>query len=112
MFGSAGLRDHTKRPAMGKASATFADLSYITEEDYRTEDPLKIAEEIGSGFGNKKYYVEIERKKAIHTAIAAAKPGDVVVITGKGHEKSLCRGKTEYTWSDIDCVKEYVSTLS
>ncbi|MCX6730443.1 MAG: Mur ligase family protein, partial [Candidatus Roizmanbacteria bacterium] len=112
VFGSAGLRDHTKRPAMGKASTTFADISYITEEDYRTEDPLKIAEEIGTGFGDKKYIVEINREKAIHSAIDEAKQGDVVVITGKGHEKSLCRGTIEYPWSDIDCVKEYVSTLS
>jgi UDP-N-acetylmuramoyl-L-alanyl-D-glutamate--2,6-diaminopimelate ligase len=112
VFGSAGLRDHTKRSAMGAASATFADASYITEEDYRTEDPHKIADEIGAGFKNKKYIVEVDREKAIHSAIDNAKPGDVVVITGKGHEKSLCRGKIEYPWSDIDCVKSYVSTLS
>lgn len=112
VFGSAGLRDRTKRPAMGKASATFADISYITEEDYRTEDPKRIAEEISSGFGDKKYHVEINREKAIHNAISLAQLGDVVVITGKGHEKSLCRGKIEYPWSDIDCVKTYVSTLS
>ena len=46
VFASAGLRDHTKRPSMGKASSLFADISYITEEDYRTEDPQKIANEI------------------------------------------------------------------
>ena len=112
VFASAGLRDHTKRFAMGKASATLADISYITEEDYRTEDPQKIADEIGAGFGNKKYFVELDRKKAIHSAIQTAKPNDVVVITGKGHEKSLCQGKVEYPWSDIDCVKAYVSVLS
>lgn len=112
VFGSAGLRDHTKRFAMGKASATFADASYVTEEDYRTEDPEKIADEIGAGFGAKHYFVELNREKAIHTAIQSAKPGDVVVITGKGHEKSLCRGKIEYPWSDSECVKSYVSTLS
>ncbi|MFH0773758.1 MAG: UDP-N-acetylmuramyl-tripeptide synthetase [bacterium] len=112
VFGSAGLRDHTKRFAMGKASATFADISYITEEDYRSEDPQKIADEIGVGFGDKKYFVELNREQAIHKAINVAKQGDVVVITGKGHEKSLCRGKKEYPWSDIDCVKAYVSTLS
>jgi UDP-N-acetylmuramoyl-L-alanyl-D-glutamate--2,6-diaminopimelate ligase len=112
VFGSAGLRDHTKRSSMGAASAAFADISYITEEDYRTEDPQEIAREIGVGFGNKTYTVEIDREKAIHAAIDVAQPGDVVVITGKGHEKSLCRGKVEYPWSDIDCVKSYVSTRS
>jgi UDP-N-acetylmuramoyl-L-alanyl-D-glutamate--2,6-diaminopimelate ligase len=112
VFGSAGLRDHTKRASMGTASATFADISFITEEDYRTEDPQEIAREIGVGFGTKKYTIEVDREKAIHAAIDRAKPGDVVVITGKGHEKSLCRGKIEYPWSDIDCVKSYVSTRS
>lgn len=112
VFGSAGLRDHTKRFAMGKASATYADISYITEEDYRTEDPLVIAREIGAGFEGKEYQVEVNRERAIHMAIDAAVPGDVIVITGKGHEKSLCRGTKEYPWSDIDCVKNYVSNLS
>lgn len=112
VFGSAGLRDHTKRFSMGKASATYADISYVTEEDYRTEDPAAIAREIGGGFEGKKYEVELDRERAIHKAIDAAAPGDVVVITGKGHEKSLCRGTKEYPWSDIDCVKNYVSNLS
>lgn len=112
VFGSAGLRDHTKRFAMGKASATYADISYVTEEDYRTEDPQEIAREIGAGFEGKPYEVEIDRQRAIHKAIDAAHPGDVVVITGKGHEKSLCRGTQEYPWSDIDCVKTYVSNIS
>lgn len=112
VFGSAGLRDHTKRFAMGKASATYADISYVTEEDYRTEDPLVIAREIGAGFEGKKYEVEIDRERAIHKAIDKAEPGDVIVITGKGHEKSLCRGTKEYPWSDIDCVKKYVSNIS
>lgn len=112
VFGSAGLRDHSKRFAMGKASATYADISYVTEEDYRTEDPHDIAGEIGAGFEGKEYQVEIDRERAIHMAIDAAVPGDVIVITGKGHEKSLCRGTQEYPWSDIDCVKNYVSNIS
>jgi len=111
VFGSAGLRDRTKRFAMGKASATFADISYITEEDYRTEDPQKIADEIGLGFGNKQYFVELNREKAIHAALDEAKPNDIVVVTGKGHEKSLCRGRSEYPWSDKNCIQSYVHLL-
>lgn len=106
VFGSAGLRDHTKRFAMGKASAVYADTSYITEEDYRTEDPQKIADEIGAGFGKKHYFIELDRKVAIQKAIQSAKPNDVVVITGKGHEKSLCRGKIEYPWDDVLIAKK------
>ncbi len=112
VFGSAGLRDTTKRYAMGKASAETADISYITEEDYRTEDPQKIADAIGGGFGEKKHFIELDREIAIQAAIKSAAPGDIVVVTGKGHEKSLCRGTVEYPWSDIDCVKKYVSILS
>lgn len=111
VFGSAGLRDRTKRFAMGKASATFADISYITEEDYRTEDPQKIANEIGEGFGKKEYFVELNREKAIHAALDEAKPNDIVIVTGKGHEKSLCRGKIEYPWSDKNCIQSYVHLL-
>lgn len=111
VFGSAGLRDSTKRPLMGEASAEFADISIITEEDYRTEDPQKIADAIGEGFKklHKSYEVIIKRDKAIHQAIHLAKENDIVIITGKGHEKSLCRGKKEYPWSDRDCVLSYVS---
>ena len=108
VFGSAGLRDHTKRFAMGRASATIADTSYITEDDPRTEDPQKIADEIGAGFGKKKYYVELNREKAIRIAIESAKKNDVVIITGKGHEKSLCRGKIEHPWDEIQTVKKIV----
>lgn len=105
VFGSAGLRDHTKRFAMGKASATYADVSYITEEDCRTEDPRKIANEIGLGFEKKKHYVELDRLTAIRSAIQSARRNDVVIITGKGHEKSLCRGTVEYPWDEIQTVK-------
>ncbi len=110
VFGAAGLRDVTKRPLMGEASAQGADVSIITEEDYRTENPIAIAHQIGEGFQkyNKKYIVQTNREKAIQQAISLARPHDVVVITGKGHEKSLCRGTTEHPWSDSDCVKRYV----
>lgn len=119
VFGSAGLRDATKRPLMGKASASVADLIILTEEDYRTEDPEVICAAIakgfaGSGFAYKgtldpgdtnKYTVETDRKKAIREALRIAAAGDIVIITGKGHEKSLCRGTVEYPWSDREAVR-------
>lgn len=111
VFGSAALRDVTKRPMMGEISAQYADISIVTEEDYRTEDPAEIAKQIGNGFKNrnKEYITMINREDAIKKALSLAQKNDVIVITGKGHEKSLCRGKIEYPWSDIDCVKKYVS---
>lgn len=106
IFGSAGLRDTTKRFEMGEASARFADRIILTEEDYRTEDPLEICRQIGEGVAasKKQFKVITDRAKAIKKGIALAKAGDVVIITGKGHEKSLCRGKTEYPWSDKESV--------
>jgi len=105
VFGSAGLRDNTKRPLMGEISSRFADFIILTEEDYRTEDPNKICQEIASGIKNKNYQVIIDRKKAIEKALKMAKKGDLVVFTGKAHEKSLCRGKTEYPWDEYQAVE-------
>ncbi|OGK17327.1 hypothetical protein A2774_03960 [Candidatus Roizmanbacteria bacterium RIFCSPHIGHO2_01_FULL_39_12c] len=120
VFGSAAKRDKSKRPIMGKESAGFADLIILTEEDYRDEDPQKICREIAVGIHtkgfrfassyssrmpNKSCFIEIDRQKAITKAIALARPGDVVITTGKSHEKSLCRGKTEYPWSEHQAVK-------
>ncbi len=106
IFGSAGLRDTTKRFGMGEASARYADKIILTEEDYRTEDPREICRQIGAGItaSKKQFEVITDRAQAIEKGIGLAKKGDVVIITGKGHEKSLCRGKTEYPWSDKDCV--------
>ena len=101
VFGSAGLRDVTKRPLMGKASGKYADVIVLTEEDYRTESVEKIMDEIASGIeGNREVYRYPDRGDAIAFAIDNAHAGDVVIITGKGHEQSLCRGTKEYPWSD------------
>jgi len=106
VFGSAGLRDVTKRPFMGKASSKYADFSIITEEDYRTEDPQEIANQIASGMNNHKYKITINRKEAIKQAIKMAGKNDVVVATGKSHEQSLCRGKIEYPWDEKKAIIE------
>ncbi len=115
VFGAAGLRDETKRPVMGEASAENADIIVLTEEDYRTEKPEIICRQIAQGIesrgfvqvsphdiatGKNKYTVVLERKDAIDVAVAAAQPGDIVVLTGKGHEKSLTRGKKDFPWNE------------
>jgi UDP-N-acetylmuramoyl-L-alanyl-D-glutamate--2,6-diaminopimelate ligase len=105
VFGSAGLRDRSKRPLMGSASGRYSDIIVLTEEDYRTEDVNMIMDEIQKGIVKGPRVVRIpDRARAIHFAIQAAKPGDLVMITGKGQEHSLCRGRTEYPWSDRDEV--------
>ncbi|MEK7577061.1 MAG: UDP-N-acetylmuramoyl-L-alanyl-D-glutamate--2,6-diaminopimelate ligase [Patescibacteria group bacterium] len=112
VFGSAGLRDSTKRPMMGAQSAAYADISIITEEDYRTEDIETIMDQIAAGIPDgKTVYRFPNRKDAIKFALKTATKGDSVIITGKGHEKSLCRGTIEYPWSDQKEVKSLLRGL-
>ncbi|MDO9028257.1 MAG: Mur ligase family protein [Candidatus Roizmanbacteria bacterium] len=106
VFGSAGLRDFTKRPLMGEASNQFSDQIILTEYDYRSEDLRKICQQIASGIKNKNYQIILDRQQAINQVIKIAKANDVVVITGKAHEKSLCRGKTEYQWDEYEAVEK------
>ncbi|OGG31611.1 hypothetical protein A3A63_00065 [Candidatus Gottesmanbacteria bacterium RIFCSPLOWO2_01_FULL_46_9] len=107
VFGSAGLRDYSKRPLMGEASSRHADIIILTEEDYRTENVETIMDEIQAGIKTGPWiYRYANRGKAIAYAFSIAKPGDLVIITGKGHEQSLCRGTKEYPWSDQREVKK------
>lgn len=106
VFGSAGRRDSSKRPMMGKISSELADTIILTSEDPRNESPEKIAEEIRSGMPIDKQNVRIitDRQDAITQAVALAKKGDIVIITGKGHEQSMNIGHGEEHWSDHEAV--------
>jgi len=107
VFGCAGERDKKKRPAMGKIASNLADLTILTAEDPRTEKVTDIIKEITAGFtGPGKKKIIPDREKAIKFAISQAKRNDIVVICGKGHEKSMCFGKKEYPWSDQKTVKK------
>jgi UDP-N-acetylmuramoyl-L-alanyl-D-glutamate--2,6-diaminopimelate ligase len=101
VFGCGGDRDKGKRPLMGEAAGTEADLALVTSDNPRTEDPEAIISEITPGLekggmrrissgkakaGEKGYLVEVDRAAAIRTAVELAKPGDIVLIAGKGHE--------------------------
>jgi UDP-N-acetylmuramoyl-L-alanyl-D-glutamate--2,6-diaminopimelate ligase len=89
VFGCGGDRDAGKRPVMGEISYRLADLTIVTSDNPRTEDPAEIVRQIVSGVQNPssdKLIVEVDRKKAIEKAMAIATPKDLVVIAGKGHE--------------------------
>ena len=88
VLGCGGDRDRTKRPLMGKAATSLADLSIITSDNPRSEDPLAIITEIepGARGGGGAYEIIPDRREAIRAAVRAAGTGDVVVIAGKGHE--------------------------
>ncbi len=109
VFGCAGKRDHTKRPAMGRIGSELADLAIFTAEDPRTEDIWSIIRQMKEGVHNThaKIVSIADRKAAIEAAIFKyAKPGDTVGIFGKGHEKSMCYGTTEYPWDDAQAARD------
>lgn len=127
VFGSAGLRDSVKRPEMGKSSGSYADITIITEEDYRTEDFMKISQMVSAGlyekgfrylepdvlkertFEGKVFTIIKNRQKALECAIDIARKGDIVVLTGKGHEQSLARGTREFPWDEYKAIEKALS---
>ena len=126
VFGAAAFRDDSKRPAMGKISATYANVIILTEEDYRTEDPERIFGMLAKGIEergfseihpkteklnipNKCYMKILNREEAIAKAVAIAQPGDIIMITGKGQEKSLCRGTKEEPYDERLTVKDRIA---
>jgi UDP-N-acetylmuramoyl-L-alanyl-D-glutamate--2,6-diaminopimelate ligase len=111
VFGCAGLRDRAKRPLMGEIAGRLADYTFITAEDPRTEDVHAIMQQIAAGCeqagrrGGVDFWAEPDRGKAIAAAVDKARPGDLVIVTGKGHERSMCFGTTEHPWSDHEAVR-------
>ena len=107
VFGCGGDRDRAKRPAMGEAAARLADLAVLTSDNPRNEDPLAIIEEVRGGVARPEVLVvEPDRRAAIATALAAARPGDVVVVAGKGHEAVQVTGGEVVPFDDRLVVRE------
>lgn len=102
VFGCGGDRDRTKRPKMGKIAAQFCDFIYVTSDNPRSEDPKRIAQEICAGFPAhfKKYALIGDRKKAIRQALLSARSGDIVLLAGKGHERTQVVGDKAFPFSD------------
>ena len=88
LFGCGGLKDRTKRPVMGEVSGRLSDLTILSSDNPRTEDPLKIIGDIVVGLQKTagKYLIEPDREKAIGVAMDEARAGDIVLLAGKGHE--------------------------
>jgi len=111
IFGSAGLRDKEKRRMMAETSAELADLTVLTAEDPRTESLDGILDEMAAGSRSKggregeTFWRIPDRGEAIEFALRLARPGDIVISCGKGHEQSMCFGKTEYPWDDRTAMR-------
>jgi UDP-N-acetylmuramoyl-L-alanyl-D-glutamate--2,6-diaminopimelate ligase len=100
VFGAGGDRDRSKRPLMGEAAGSLSDLVVLTSDNPRGEDPLRIINDVLVGLqkSNAKYRVEPDREQAIAAALEEARPGDIVLLAGKGHEtyQLLREGSVEF----------------
>jgi UDP-N-acetylmuramoyl-L-alanyl-D-glutamate--2,6-diaminopimelate ligase len=86
LFGAGGDRDAGKRPLMGAAAARLADLAFVTSDNPRTEDPEVIIDDVVAGMGDGPYRRIADRRAAIGAALEEARPGDLLLLAGKGHE--------------------------
>jgi UDP-N-acetylmuramoyl-L-alanyl-D-glutamate--2,6-diaminopimelate ligase len=113
VFGAGGDRDRQKRPAMGRAAAGGADVVVLTSDNPRSEEPEQIAGAVldGLGDGPARVVVELDRRAAIRDAMREAKPGDVVVIAGKGHETGQTIGERTVPFDDRVVAHEELEAL-
>lgn len=108
VFGCGGNRDKDKRKIMGKISSRLSDLTIVTTDNSRLEDPYEIMDEIASGIDDgKDYFIIRNREDAIFYALSYAGRDDVVVLAGKGAEKYVDEGGVKTPYSDIETVKKY-----
>lgn len=108
VMGCGGDRDKGKRGPMGRAAGEHSDLVIVTSDNPRTEDPVKIIAEIESGLEptGTPYLTNTDRREAIHIGISKAKPEDVVIIAGKGHETYQIIGSDQFHFDDREIAAE------
>ena len=113
VFGCGGDRDRTKRPRMGRAAAEASEIVVVTSDNPRSEDPRGIIDEILPGTAGSPATVEVEpdRAKAIALAMTKARPGDIVVIAGKGHEKTQTIGRQVLPFDDVAVARDALAWL-
>jgi UDP-N-acetylmuramoyl-L-alanyl-D-glutamate--2,6-diaminopimelate ligase len=108
VFGCGGDRDRAKRPLMGEAAGRGSDFVVLTSDNPRSEDPRAIINDalVGLQKSGVKYTVEPDRRKAIALAIGAARPGDIVLLAGKGHEKVQVTREGSHPFDDVEVAAE------
>jgi UDP-N-acetylmuramoyl-L-alanyl-D-glutamate--2,6-diaminopimelate ligase len=107
LFGCGGWKDRTKRPVMGEVSGRLSDLTILSNDNPKTEDPLKIISDVVVGLqkANGKYLIEPDREKAIGLAMDEARAGDIVLLAGKGHENYQILGEQTLQFDDRDVAR-------
>jgi UDP-N-acetylmuramoyl-L-alanyl-D-glutamate--2,6-diaminopimelate ligase len=122
VFGCGGDRDRTKRPLMGAVAGRMSDVVMVTSDNPRTENPAAIVEEILRGMPapsdrgapgappraerTPQVHTLMDRREAIDRAVELARPGDVVIIAGKGHEKEQVIGDRVLRFDDVEVARE------
>jgi UDP-N-acetylmuramoyl-L-alanyl-D-glutamate--2,6-diaminopimelate ligase len=108
MFGCGGDRDRTKRPLMGQAAGAGSEVVVLTSDNPRGEEPLSIIEQVLPGLNQTSatVFVEPDRRRAIALAIAEARPGDLVLLAGKGHEKTQTIGDRVLPFDDVAIARQ------
>jgi UDP-N-acetylmuramoyl-L-alanyl-D-glutamate--2,6-diaminopimelate ligase len=115
VFGNAGERDPASRPEMGRIAAELSDFFVISQDDPLFEDPAEIASEAAAGaraagaVEGRQFVVELDRRRAIALAIEAARPGDAVLLAGKGHEPRMLVGDQRLPWDDRAVAEEVLT---
>jgi UDP-N-acetylmuramoyl-L-alanyl-D-glutamate--2,6-diaminopimelate ligase len=115
IFGCGGDRDAEKRPIMGRIAGEGSDYAVITNDNPRSEDPMKIAQAAESGLRNltgarADYQIVLDRRKAIEVALEMARSGDLVLIAGKGHEDYQVIGAKVLPFDDREVTREILRT--
>ena len=114
VVGCGGDRDRTKRPVMAAAACEHSDKVILTSDNPRSEDPAQIIKDMEEGLSaaaKRKYISIVDRKEAIKTAISLAKPEDIILVAGKGHEKYQEIKGVRSHFDDKEIVKEFFELL-
>ncbi len=112
VFGAGGDRDRDKRPKMGRAAVELADRVFVTSDNPRTEEPATIVEEVLKGATGDKVTAVVDRLEAIRAALDEAKPGDTVLIAGKGHETYQEVNGVRHHFDDREEVLNYRNAVA
>ena len=115
VIGCGGDRDKTKRPVMAQVACDWSDKVILTSDNPRTENPNQILEEMEAGVSptnKRKTLIIADRKEAIKTACHLAKPGDIILIAGKGHEKYQDINGVKYHFDDKEVLTEQLNLIS
>jgi UDP-N-acetylmuramoyl-L-alanyl-D-glutamate--2,6-diaminopimelate ligase len=113
VFGCGGDRDRAKRPLMGEAAGRGSDLVILTSDNPRSEDPMAIIHDAKPGIEKTgtKFVIEADRRRAIDLALHEARPGDIVLLAGKGHEKTQTTREGVAPFDDVEVARELLYAM-